>query len=178
MSRKRAMTAVAMGMFLLLAPTLEAQQRPTLETMLDDASYVFNRYDELTTGVICDSWKVDDSLKRTCKQELRSIASNVEHVKVVLRRASKSSNPELVDLLDIYSELDEVSGHLYELSNNLDSFTSVSGVPYSEAAAKANILAANLYLVLRLGLITQSEKVRDCNRLSNKTPLSNLKSHT
>jgi len=46
------MTTVAMGMFLLLAPILVAQQRPTLETILDDASYVFNRYDELTAGVI------------------------------------------------------------------------------------------------------------------------------
>jgi hypothetical protein len=161
-SRKRAMTTVAMGVFLLLAPILAAQQRPTLEAILDDASYVFNRYDELTTGVICDSWKVDDSLKRTCKRELRAIASNVEDTKVILRRASKSSNPELVDLLDIYSELNEVGGHLDELSNNLGSFTSVSGVPYSEAAAKANVLAANLYLVLRRGLLTQSEKVRGC----------------
>jgi hypothetical protein len=161
MSGKCAMT-VAMGMFLLLDPALEAQQRPTLETMLDDASYVFNRYDELTTGVTCDSWKVDDSLKRTCKQELRLIASNVENTKVILRRASKSSNPELVDLLDIYSELNEVGAHLDELSNNLGSFTSVNGVPYSEAAAKANVLAANLYLVLRRGLLTQTEKVRDC----------------
>jgi hypothetical protein len=130
------MTTVAMGVFLLLAPILAAQQRPTLEAILDDASYVFNRYDELTTGVICDSWKVDDSLKRTCKRELRAIASNVEDTKVILRRASKSGNPELVDLLDIYSELNEVGGHLDELSNNLGSFTSVSGVPYSEAAAK------------------------------------------
>jgi hypothetical protein len=128
---------------------------PTLETMLSDAIYMFNRYDELIAGVNCDGWKAPESLKHTCKDEVRLIAKNVQSAKPVVIRAAKAKNAE-------YAELQEISGHLSELSANVSNFADQDGVPYAQAGSKAEILAANLNNEIRARLIAQQTRLEHC----------------
>jgi hypothetical protein len=160
MSKRVIVTLV--GLLLFSAPTVQSQQRQTLDVMLSDANYVFNRYDELSSGALCDSWKASDSLKRTCKDELRLIASNVQSTKPVLSRAAGSKSPELIDLFDVLVELNEVAGHLMELSNNVSDFGGVDGTPYAQAGAKALILSAQLGNEIKIRLATQQARLLRC----------------
>jgi hypothetical protein len=132
----------------LAFPSTGKAQRPpaseTLETMLDDARYVFNRYDELATGVLCDSWRAPSELRKACNENLRLIGRNVQSTKVTLRRASSEKPPKLADLFSVSEELHEVSSHLNDLSSEFGDFTDQDPRPYAQAAAKAAVLAANL----------------------------------
>jgi hypothetical protein len=125
-------------------PVGAQQQPPTLETMLSDAGYVFNRYEELVTGVGCNDWNAPDSLKGTCKGELKAIGENVKFAKVVLAKVSSAKNYDLVALFEVYKELNEVAGHLFDLSANIPTFAQRDGVPYAQAGSKALTLAANM----------------------------------
>jgi hypothetical protein len=150
------------GLLLFSAPTLQSQQTPTLDTLLGDAAYIFNRYDELSSGVFCDSWKAPDSLKRTCKDELKLIASNVQSTKPVLIRATRSKSPELIDLFDVLMELNEVAGHLMELSNNVNDFGGVDGTAYAQAGAKAEVLAAHMGNEIKIRFAIQQARLLRC----------------
>lgn len=162
MSSRYEMVLIA-GVFLfLLVSAVEAQAPPSLETMMSDAGYVFNRYEELVTGIDCDSWKVPASLKGTCKNNLKSIEANVQSIKPVLIRTTKSKNPDLVDLFEIFQELNGVANHLGELSSNLSDFTESDGVPYAQAGSKALILAAHLGNEIKVRLILQQAKLQRC----------------
>jgi len=147
----------------LVAKPLNAQQEaPTLETMLSDAGYVLNRYEELVTGIDCDTWNVPASFKRTCKNELNLIGANVQSVKPVLGRAAKAKNVDLVDLFQVFQELNEIAGHLAELSSNLSDFTQIDGAPYAQAGAKALTLAAHLGNEIKTRLIIQQRELALC----------------
>jgi hypothetical protein len=130
--------------------------------MLGDATYMFNRYDELIAGVNCDDWKAPESLKHTCKDEVRLITQNVPSAKPVVTRAAKAKNAELLDLFDIYAELQEVSSHLSELSANISSFADRDGVPYAQAGSKALILAAHLGNEIKTRLVAQQASLEHC----------------
>lgn len=150
---------IVIGAFVL---PLQAQQPPTLETMLGDATYMFNRYDELIAGVNCDGWKAPESLKHTCKDEARLITQNVQSAKSVVTRAAKAKNAELLDLFNVYAELQEISGHLSELSANIPNFADQDGVPYAQAGSKAEVLAANLSNEIRARLVVQQARLEHC----------------
>jgi hypothetical protein len=148
----------------LAAKPISAQQEaPTLETMLSDAGYVFNRYEELVTGIDCDSWNVSDSMKRTCRGELKSIGENVRSVKPILARLSSTKGDNLVALFDVYRELNEVASHLGELSTNVPDFTqNGDGKPYVLASSKTLILAAHLGNEIELRLVNQQSVLARC----------------
>lgn len=130
-------TGVLIAILGLVGPSISAQQQPpTLETMLSDAGYVFNRYEELVTAAECNDWNVSDSLKLTCKGEVRAIGENVKFAKSVLAKLSSTKNHDLIALFEVYKELNEVAGHLSELSANVVNFTQRDGVPYAKAGAK------------------------------------------
>ena len=88
------------------------ESRPTLDTMLNDAAYVFNRYEELASGLNCESWQTTAEIKKQCKSLAVAVGRNVKNIKTTLSRASKAKTPKLVDLFDIYSELQEVATSL------------------------------------------------------------------
>ena len=75
---------------------------------------------------------------------------------------AKSKNPELLDLFDVYAELQEISGHLSELSANIPDFADQDGVPYAQAGSKAEILAANLGSEIRARLVAQQARLEHC----------------
>lgn len=156
-------TALLTSLVFLICPILEAQQ-PTTQTILRDAGYVFNRYEELATGIDCNSWKVRDSLKETCKGELKAIESNVQSVKTALDRSVGSKNPSLIDLFDVFVELQEVGGHLDDPSSNITDFTDRNGEEYARAGSKALILAAQLGREIRNQLIAQQVSLEQCGR--------------
>jgi hypothetical protein len=130
--------------------------------MLSDAGYVLNRYEELATGIDCDSWNVDASLKRICKGELKAIGANVQSAKPVLGRAAKAKNPDLIDLFTVFQELTEIAGHLDELSRNIGDFTIKDSAPYAQAAAKTLILSAHLGNEIKMRLVIQQGKLASC----------------
>jgi len=121
-----------------------------VDVLLNDAQYAVNRYQELEAGVVCATWtEAPPSLQNLCAQEQRAIAANIERIKPLINRASKSRSPMIVDLLDIYDELHEVTDRLNELSNNVQDFAHQDGVPFAQAAAKTGVLDAKLFGVLR-----------------------------
>jgi hypothetical protein len=126
-----------------------------LSVLLNDALYSLNRYEELTSSVNCDSWKAPEKLRHLCADAIRRIGKNVHDTKIVLARSLKARTPSSVDLLDIYAELEETEGHLYELANNVSDFHGEDGIPFSAASAKTQLVAANLYVQLRGRLLSE-----------------------
>lgn len=126
-------------------------ENTNLEVLLSDAQYALNRYQELDIRAVCDELHMPKHTKEACIDAQRAVGRNVEGIKVVVLRASKARNPSATDLLDIYAELEEVSGQLDDLGNNVGDFTDhpEQGQQYTEAAAKTLVLAAKLYVVLR-----------------------------
>ena len=68
----------------------------------------------------------------------------------------------MLDLFDVYAELREISGYLSELSANIPNFADQDGVPYAQAGAKAEILAANLSNEIRARLLAQQARLEHC----------------
>jgi hypothetical protein len=160
--------SITLLVFLSLSPRpLNAQQAPTIEIMLSDAGYVFNRYEELVTGLNCDEWNVSDSFKQTCKSEVESIEINVKHAKMILAAITKTGNKDLVGLFEIYKELNEVAGHLSDLGSQLGDFTQRDGVPYAQAGSKALLLAAKFGEEIESRLVAEQLELKRC-RLRNK----------
>ena len=124
-------------------------ENANLGVLLNDAQYALNRYQELVNGPVCDELRVSEGVKERCAQTERAIGDNVERIKIVLLRASKTKNPSARDLLDIYSELEAVSDRLQDLSHYTSDFTTQDPSKYAEAGDKTMLLAAKLYVELR-----------------------------
>jgi len=160
---KTAFVTVLIAILGLAGKPVGAQQQPaTLETMMSDAGYVFNRYEELVTAAECNDWDAPDSLKLTCKGELKAIGENVEFGKLVLAKLSNTKNYDLVALFEVYKELNEVAGHLSELSANVVNFTQRDGVPYAKAGSKALMLAANMGTEIESRMVVQQHALMNC----------------
>ena len=86
----------------------------------------------------------------------------MQRAKAILQRLSSESNPALVALFFIYEELNEIGGHLTQLASSINDLTNDSGVPYAEAGAKTNILAAHLAEEIKARIITAEEKLARC----------------
>ena len=59
----------------------------------------------------------------------------------------------LLDLFDVYSELQEVSVNLSDFGSELAQFSSDDGTPYAEAGAKGTVLAARFCAEIRKRLV-------------------------
>ncbi len=156
---------ILISVCILSAQTLEAQQSlPPIETMLGDASCVLNRYEELAAGVVCDAWKVPDSLKQTCRDDLKATLATVESVKPALSRAAKAQNADLVDLFDIYAAPEFVSSDLNWLARNQSQFANDSddGMTYARAGARAVAVASRLGVEVRMRLLAQESQLSHC----------------
>ena len=70
----------------------------------------------------------------------------------------KTHSPSNVDLLDIYSELEETTGHLGDLGNNVSNYQGEDGIAFAEAADKTLVLGAKLYAQLRQRLLLQEQR--------------------
>lgn len=155
-------------MVLFSAPMFVAAQNEQhdLRTLLQDSSYVFNRFEESTTGLdaLIDDWDVPASGKSLFKRELSAVLKNVNTEKPNLNALLQGNKVSAADLFDVYSELTEVSGELFGQSSNLSNWgkDSSKALELSQLGAKANVLAANLGVVLRARIVAQETQLRAC----------------
>lgn len=95
------------------------------------------------------------------------LGEGVDKTKIVLARAMKTRSPSLVDLLDIYSELDLIAGHLDGLGNDVSNFQGGDGSAlaqaeaFAEASAKTLVLGAKLYGQLRERLLLEEQRCQE-----------------
>lgn len=137
----------------LLTSSCFAQQPPvSLETMLNDANYVFNRYEELVSRKPCDRIKVS-TLQQRCREIIMASQGNISFGKAALGRASKAKTSSLLDIFDVYVEIQEAAGNLNTFSSEVNQFSDEDAMPYAETGAKADVLAARLGAYVRTRLI-------------------------
>jgi len=146
---------------LLVSVSGVAQAPPSLNTMLDDSAYVFNRYDELVGTFNCSTLTgSDQSFRETCKGLISAVGPNVAKAKERLSMMRRAKTPALSDEFYIYTELEEVGDTETEISWWVGDFASdtTSAVTFAESGAKAVKLAAHLAVFVhdRIVLYEQS----------------------
>jgi hypothetical protein len=105
----------------LSAPLFTAAQDEAshdLNTLLRDASYVFNRFEEVSAGARTqiDSYPVE--IRKSSKGALSGVLRNREGEKPALNALLRHSEVSSADLLDVYTELVEVASELDNESTN------------------------------------------------------------
>jgi hypothetical protein len=155
-------------LFLVVCPIpakAQSEERD-VRTLLQDSAYVFNRFEEATTGLDTeiDSWSVPESVKKEIKAEHLAVLRNVKAEKPSLNALLLKSDVSAGDLFDVYSELTEVVNELndqsYHLANWGDSTTMID---FTKLGTKTIILAANLGVVLRLKIEDQEARLAACS---------------
>lgn len=158
----------------LFAPQLASAQDKAssdLNMLLRDASYVFNRFEEVSGGVTSDidtNYPVD--IRKERKEVLSSVLRNVGMEKSVLNALLGRSKVQSADLLDVYTELVEVEFELDFLAG--DSIT--RGDPklapdLQNLSSKAGILGAKLAEALRAQIVTQESQLAFCTQKAPRT---------
>jgi hypothetical protein len=142
-------------------------QEPNVDTMLRDAAYVFNRYEEATTGFDAevDSWKTfSDSTKQSMKDNTRKIRSFVELEKPELNSLLGKKKVPTSALFDVYEELLMVTDDLDSMSTNSVHFGNTAvGLDMSKLSAKARELGTDISIALRSQIADQEEQLAACS---------------
>lgn len=148
--------------------------RPDLKTLLQDSTYLFNRYDEMTTGMSTeiDDWNVPTSFKSTTKSVLSGVAKNLDVEKPRLYDLLSKSDVSASDLFDVYSEVEDLSTELSELSSNFADFGSdqEKAVELAKLGSKASILAQNIGFVLQEKIMDMEYQLAACKIKSSPAP--------
>jgi hypothetical protein len=154
--------------FLAVSPilaTAQSQERD-VRTLLQDSAYVFNRFEEATTGLAIqiDNWSVPESAKKGFKDELSGALRNVRAEKPSLNALLLKGNVSTTDLYDVYSELTEVVMELNDQSSNFANWgDSTKAVELAQLGAKTSSLAANVGVVLRGKIEAQEAQLTACS---------------
>jgi hypothetical protein len=143
---------VFLSAMVLVASSVGQQTTPSLDTMLNDANYVFNRYEELVSRMPCARLKVT-TLQQQCREIISTSQGNIRFGKAALGRASKAKAPSLIDIFDVYTEIQEAAGNLNTFSSEVNQFSDEDAMPYAETGAKADVLAAHLGVYVRARVI-------------------------
>jgi hypothetical protein len=160
---------------LLVCPILAVAQSEErdMRTLLQDSSYVFNRFEETTTGLDfqIDSWNVPASLKTTLKEVLSGRLRSVRAEKRTLNALLLKNEVPSSDLFDVYSEMIEVTSELQDQASNFANWgDSTKATELAQLGSKANILAANIGMVLREKIEKQEAQLATCSgKLSSPT---------
>lgn len=155
-------------LLLLFAPIISAAQseQRDLKTLLQDSAYLFNRYDEITTGMDTeiDDWNVPTSLKTSLKKLLSVSALNLSTEKPKLNALLSKNDLSASELFDVYSEVEDLGGQLSEQSSNFSQFGNDQGkaVELAELSAKAGILGANISYVLQIKIMDLEYQLAAC----------------
>ena len=162
---------------LLALPTVACAQSEQYDvtTLLQDSAYVFNRFDEMTTGLDSqiEDWKIPETTKALFKREISSVAKNVNAEKPKLNSLLTKRNVSATELFDVYLEVIEVSGTLAGQSSNAANWGNDSGsaIQLAEIGAKANVLAAKIGFILRSKIKDQETQLESCD-IKRSTPMS------
>jgi hypothetical protein len=147
-----------------------------LKTLLQDASYVFNRFDETTTGLSTqiDEWNLPESSKSLFKRELSAVVMNVNTEKPKLNALLLKNDVSVGDLFDVYSEVTDVSAELSGQSSNFSIWAkdSSKAIELAQLGAKANVLAAKIGFVLRMKIQVQEDQMQACSNKQTSPPAS------
>jgi len=144
----------------------QANASNDLNTLLRDASYVFNRFEEVSAGIdaqIDTTYPVP--LRKSTKGALSAILKNVETEKAALNALLGQTNVSSVDLLDVYIELVEVASELNgESSNSNDWGDQKLANDLAQLGAKAAVLGAKLAATLRSQIEVQEVQLALCRQ--------------
>ena len=159
----------------LFVPSLALAQHSAtnnnLDTLLRDSAYVLNRFEEMSTGLPAhiDRWNAPTHLKTGEKETLSSILNNVEAEKPALNALFGKQQVASTDLLDVYTEMIEVSSELQGLSAEDGSFGDAGlSTDLVQLGAKAQVLAAKIGVVLRSQIASLETKLTSCSQ--KRTP--------
>jgi hypothetical protein len=147
---------------------MNAQGRnPDLKTMLQDASYILNRFQEEAIGIQADidGWNIQNDTKTNLKSGVAMVGRDVAFEKPNLIRLLSQDEVSATDLFDVYSVINEISGELWGQASSSTSFspTPSNGVRFAQLASKAQLLGTNLESVLRLMIQKQEKRLSACN---------------
>jgi hypothetical protein len=149
----------------LLTPTsasFQGDAQRDLNTLLRDASYVFNRFDEVSVG-FGENFPVD--IRQRSMEAQRAVQKNVDREKTALNVLLGKSKVSSVELLDVYMELVEVTEQLQNESEQTEHWGDAqSAIEMTRLSAKAGILGANLALALRSQLDDQEQRLALCKK--------------
>jgi hypothetical protein len=138
-----------------------------LQTLLRDAAYVLNRYEETTTGmdVEIDSWNVEASVRQSSKDEIAAVTKNVDLEKPRLNGLLTKRDIPASDLFDVYQEVTEVGSELNDQSSNFANWGNdpSKSVDIARLAARANVLGAKIGVQLRHKLAEQDVRLNACS---------------
>lgn len=153
----------------LSAPSLTSAQDKSsndLNTLLRDASYVFNRFEEVSSGVEAQmDTNYPVPIKKASKDALSAVLANVAAEKVALNALLGQSKVPSGDLLDVYIELAEVASELAGLSYEISEWGDRKiGTDLAQMAAKANVLSAHLGVTLRAQIAAQELQLAACTQ--------------
>lgn len=143
------------------------KSQPDLRSQLQDALYVMNRFEEVTTGfdLEINQWKTPQSSRDMFRKEFAMVLRNVSNEKKTLqllidKRGMISSS----DLFDVYSELMEAGTELNAQSANDGSYGDCSHcMELAKLGAKTVVLGAQIGVTLRSRLVLQEEQLADCS---------------
>lgn len=164
-------------LLLVVCPIITVAQSESreLRTLLQDSAYIFNRYEEATTGLDTeiDTWNVPDASKRLFKQELAGALRNVSSQKPMLNALLLKTEISPTELFDLYSELTELSSEMSGQSSNFANWgDSTKALELAQLGAKTGVLAANIGVVLRGKIEAQEAQLEAC---TYKPPLPTAK---
>jgi hypothetical protein len=148
-----------------------AQESTDVQTMLHDAAYAFNRFEEAARGIDVDSWNIPDSTKKSTRGAaaaiLRNVAQEKPHVYALLGR----TNIPASDLLQVHMELDEVGAEEDSLASSTGNWgTPSDSIAFAKLAGQTQLLAAKLGVALIKKLVEQEYALAACRQSTTKSP--------
>jgi hypothetical protein len=156
-----------MALFMANLASAQHSTANDLDTLLRDSAYVFNRFEEVSTGLPTqiDRWEMPDQLKTDEKGALSSVLRNVEAEKPALNALLGKPEVSSTDLLDVYTGLVEVASELQGLASEDGSFGHAeSSTELAQLGAKAQVLAAKVGAALRSQMVSQELKLASCSK--------------
>jgi hypothetical protein len=152
--------------FALSAPPFTSAQDKAsndLNTLLRDASYIFNRFEEVSAGMKMQIENYPAGIKKSSKGALSAILENVETEKPALNALLGHAKVSSADLLDVYTELIEVASELDDESTNNNNWGDQKlAVDLAQREVKARTLGAKLGVTLRSQIATQELQLASC----------------
>ena len=143
---------------------------------MSDAEYAVRRFDEVTSRVNFNLWRVPEETLSNSRRALADVkVADVKSVKSVLAHYDGSKSPSSVELLDLMSGLTDMGAELANLSDGEFNFrepddvakaaeVSQLGLDLQQASSNSFLAAARLYGVLRPRILFEEGLLRACNR--------------
>jgi len=136
--------ALSMLLFPVVSSAQVTQGKQTITDALKNADCAFRRFEEVTTRVDFDRWRVEESMRAERLERLQLELSNVRDARKMISRIESSREPASgVELLYFYSSLVTVETELTDLSTSTSDFQ-LAYSPDTVTAAEAHDLVLDL----------------------------------